>query len=433
MTKNKKIEIVMINNEGVEVQALEEEVKTPPRMYSLKEKLLLPVSLLLAILFDRFLIAGFNQLFYGSAIFWLCCIVIVYAFYWQKMKNNAVSWFVALCTAALCIWNLMPNGNIIYNPEYTILTFLVIPCVVVAQMQWVSGGYTFKNSGGMAVAWLEGFFIKPFSGLVYWVGAMGSLTSKENKTSARRALLGTAIAAALLLVIVPLLMGADQVFNHYVSQIFSGGDGAGSLILHTIVIAVMFGLVYSFLWNMGFGESKRYTVPGVWSVDAIIYSIILGSILALYILFCAIQFTYLFAGAGLPAGMTYSEYAREGFAQTVVVCTINLIIFGVILRFGANSRPLKPLLSGLLALTCIMLVSGAVRLNLYISAYGMTWLRLISAWFIIYLAAVILVCGIRLLLKKELPAFTLCSLMLLIWYTVLGYLNPANFIAWFNA
>jgi len=432
MSENQKTEIVMINNEAVEVQVLEEEVKAPPRAYALKEKLLLPVSLLLAILFDRLIIAGFSQLFYLSAVFWLCYMAVVYGFYWQKVKSNGVSMFTALCTAALCIWNLLPNGNIIYNYEYTLITFLVIPSVMVAQMQWIAGGYTLKNSEGMTAAWFEGLFIKPFSGLAYWFGAMGSLVSKENKPTAMRVFLGAAAASALLLVIVPLLMGADKVFNHYVSRFFSGISGAGSLVFHIIVVIVMFGLIYSFIWNIGFGESKRYTVPSIWSIDGIIYSIILGSILTLYILFCIIQFTYLFAGAGLPAGMTYSEYAREGFAQTVAVCTINLIIFGTILRFGKNTKMLKPFLSGLLALTCVMLVSGAVRLNLYIGAYGMTWLRLISAWFIIYLAAVILLCGIRLLLKKKLPTFTLCSLMLLIWYVALGYLNPSNFIAWFN-
>ena len=74
-------------------------------------------------------------------------------------------------------------------------------------------------------------------------------------------------------------------------------------------------------------------------------------------------------------------FRREGFAQTVAVCAINLLIFGVFLRFGARNRVTTILLASLLALTGVMLFSGFVRLGLYIDAFGMTWLRLLSAWF----------------------------------------------------
>jgi len=148
-------------------------------------------------------------------------------------------------------------------------------------------------------------------------------------------------------------------------------------------------------------------------------------------LFCVVQFTYLFAEAGLPGGMTYSEYAREGFAQTVVVCVINLLIFGVFLHFGKISKLITGMLAGLLALTGVMLFSGFVRLGLYIDFYGMTWLRLLSAWFIIYMAAVIVFCGIR-LWRERLPLIALCTMILVGWYIVLGYLNPDGLIAWYN-
>ena len=40
----------------------------------------------------------------------------------------------------------------------------------------------------------------------------------------------------------------------------------------------------------------------------------------LYVIFCGIQIIYLFGGGGeLPAGVTYAEYARQGFFQLLVV------------------------------------------------------------------------------------------------------------------
>jgi len=151
----------------------------------------------------------------------------------------------------------------------------------------------------------------------------------------------------------------------------------------------------------------------------------------LYVTFCVVQFTYLFAGAGLPGGISYSEYAREGFAQTVVVCTINLLIFGVFLHYGKRNKISISLLIGLLTLTCIMLFSGFLRLGLYIDFYGMTWLRLLSAWFIIYLAVIVIICAVR-IWKENLPLIATGALILLGWYIVLGYINPDGFVARYN-
>ena len=115
----------------------------------------------------------------------------------------------------------------------------------------------------------------------------------------------------------------------------------------------------------------------------------------------------------------------------IAVCSLNLILFGVFLRFGKKSKALTSLLGALLGLTFVMLVSGFMRLNLYINAYGLTWLRLLSMWFIIYLAAVMFICVYR-MVKEKLPLVAVCAMLLLGWYVALGYSNPDAFIARYN-
>ncbi|MDR2166244.1 MAG: DUF4173 domain-containing protein [Clostridiales bacterium] len=399
----------------------------------LAERLLLPIALALAILFDRLMVANiFQDLTFFSAIFWLCYLAIFYAFYWSKLKRDSVAWFVAICVTALCIWNFA-FGQSGHNWQFAAITFFVIPAVLMAHAQWTACGFTLKNSEGMALAWIFGAFVKPFTGLVPLFEAVGSLFTKKNRPLALRVLIGAGVAVVVMAVIIPLLMGADQVFNHYISRIFANFN-IRSLLFHLTVIIIAFGLFYSFLWNIGMGENKIRRIPEKFAIDPVISGIVLGSVILIYILFCIIQFTYLFAGAGLPAGLTYAEYARAGFAQTVAVCAINLLIFGIFLRFGpkeAGRKFLRALLMALLALTVVMLISGAVRLNLYIEVFGMTWLRLLSAWFILYMAATVALCAIRLFWKR-LPVLVLAALLLLIWYVALGYLNPDAFIAWFN-
>ena len=420
---------------------VQKEAEKPKRVWSSKERLLLPLSLLIAILFDRLVISLFmfwprggllstwNNSREGFAIFWLCYLLIFCAFYWQRIKADKVLWFVTACTVALCLWSFVFYLN--RNVQYTQLTYLVIPGVLMAHAQWTVGGYSLKKPGGIVIAWLLGWFVKPFSGLFALLGSSLSMISKENTSRAKYVVIGLLTASLLMLIVIPLLMGADMVFNYYVSNLFSGWNFS-TFVLHSFIVLVFFGLFYSFIWNVGYGKKEaRYDILAGVSIDIIISAIVLGSIIVVYTLFCLVQFTYLFAGAGLPEGMTYSEYAREGFAQTVAVCAINLLLFGVFLKISRGKVLLTGLLSGLLALTTIMLISGAVRLNLYIGAYGMTWLRLLSAWFVIYLAMIIILCAAR-LYKKDLPVVGISALLLLIWYVALGYLNPDGFINWYN-
>ncbi|MDR1705306.1 MAG: DUF4173 domain-containing protein, partial [Clostridiales bacterium] len=355
------------------------------------EKILLPVSLVIAVLFDRLMCAPLLDLGYFHIVrvcagwFWLGWIIFFCAVYWKKLKGSIALWFVAACAAALCVWSIVfPEGN----EPYSMWTYLVIPAVLMAHAQAVAGGFALKDAASIAAAWITGWLIKPFSGIPALAGSIGSLFSEGNRTAVKRVCIGLLAALALFLILIPLLRGADQMFGFYMDNITSGFN-VPSLIFHGIMILIAFALFYSILWNVGFGKNKAASIPSHWRVDAIICVIVLGAVALLYILFCGIQFTYLFAGAGLPEGMTYSSYAREGFSQTVTVCAINLIMFGLFIRFGPRGRLLNSFLGLLLALTAVMLYSGAVRLNLYIGAYGLTWLRLLSAWFIIYLAAVI--------------------------------------------
>ncbi|MCL2198455.1 MAG: DUF4173 domain-containing protein [Defluviitaleaceae bacterium] len=403
------------------------------KVWSRAEKILLPVSLLLAVLFNRLVI---NNIWSSTsigmlhAVFWLCYLVIFYAVYWKRLKNDYVLWFVAACTFALMVWNFIFTDS---NWQFAMITAAVIPAVLMAHAQWAARGFSWKSFDGavidMVIAWLEGWLIRPFSGLGSLFEISASMVSSENKSTAKHASVGVAIVMGLMIVIIPLLMGADQVFSHYVSQFFSRLQFS-SFIFHGVFVLIAFGLFFSFLWNIGFGENRPAVNTKVVAIDKIISTIVLGGVIAVYVLFCFVQFTYLFARAGLPAGMTFAEYAREGFAQTVAVCAINLLIFGVFLWRGSRGRLLSVLLCTLLTLTGIMLFSGAIRLSLYIDAFGMTWLRLLSAWFIIYLAAVVILCGVRLV--KRLPVIGACALLLLVWYVALGFLNPDGFIFWYN-
>ncbi|MCL2002455.1 MAG: DUF4173 domain-containing protein [Oscillospiraceae bacterium] len=392
------------------------------------ERWLLLAALAVGVLFDQLV----SSLYRGSflewwSVFWLCYLVLFYALYWQRLARDKILWFIAACAAALCLWAFFFDGS---QTGYGSLTMLVIPCVLMAHAAASAGEYRLKDAGGIAAEWFSGWFVKPFTGLPAFAGAAGSLVSGGRRPVVRKILLGAAVTLPLLGLLILLLSGADQVFGYYLDRITADWK-IGAAVRHGVVVCIATALFYSFLWNIGFGKRKSPVKAAAGEIDRVVCFVVLGSVTLLYLLFCGIQFTYLFAGAGLPGGMTYAEYARAGFAQTVAVCAINLGIFGVFLRFGAKSAALPALLAGLLGLTGVMLVSGFVRLKLYIDAFGLTWLRLLSAWFILYLAAVLLLCAIR-LVREKLPLIAVCALLLFGWYAALGYANPGGFAARYN-
>jgi hypothetical protein len=395
--------------------------------YSFRERILLLIALTIGILWDRLV---FSDALWAQEpgirisypIFWLCYLVLFYVFYWKRLRGSFVTWYVGICAALMCVWNFIyPNSN----NSYRGLTVIVIPCVLMAHAQYAAREYTLKDAGELAVAWLSGWVITPFSGIGACFGAIHGSIAGERRTNVGKVLIAIAILIPVLGVLIALLSGADLMFGYYIQKILRDFDFT-SLIWHTFAVIVVFILFYSFLWNVGYGKKSSATAKVV-NIDSIISVIILGSVILLYVVFFAVQFTYLFARAGLPSTMpSFAEYARQGFGQTVAVSAINLIIFGIFLQGG--KKYIRIMLAALLGLTVLMLVSGALRLNLYIDAYGLTWLRLLSAWFIVYLAAVIVLCAVR-MLRDKLPAVAIAAIILIGWFLVLGYINP-DWIIW---
>lgn len=413
--------------------------ENPERKYEKAERILLLVALAIGILFDR-LIA--DQLSWDvrtflrcSAAFWLSYLALFYAFNWSRIKRDKLLWAVAAFVVLLCVWNFIFISGAYESGEYAMLNWLVIPAVLMAHAQIFAQGIGLKQVFRVVVLWLAGFFVKPFSAIGRFFGAAASCVRSERRPAAKSAALALVISALLLAVIVPMLMRADMVFGYYINSAVESIDAA-EIILHTCIAVFAMLLFYSFFWNARYGnkwrpEKRAETVFNAIKLEYTASCIVISAVVLVYALFCAVQFTYLFARAGLPAGMTYSEYAREGFSQIVAICIINLLIYGYFIFTGRKGKVMTGLLTALLAMTAIILVSGFVRLGLYIDAYGMTWLRLLSAWFIVYLAAAIVLCAIR-LFKEKLPLAAVCALVLLAWFTVLGYSNPDRLIDRYN-
>jgi Domain of unknown function (DUF4173) len=114
------------------------------------------------------------------------------------------------------------------------------------------------------------------------------------------------------------------------------------------------------------------------------WAIPLAALVALFAAFVAVQLAVLFGGHDHvleTVGLTYAEYAREGFAELVVAALLTLAVVGLAVAVAQTSSRrdrllLRALLGALCVLTLVIVASALHRLDLYEDAFGLTRARL---------------------------------------------------------
>ncbi len=391
----------------------------PPRVYTKPEMWLLLGALAIGILLDRLFIR--SVVCYG--LFWLAYLAVFTFFMWPKLRQHKLLLLLEAGCILLCIWPIFFSQH-----EYAAFLCLSLPWGLMLLTQATALDVKPMEIWVAFVGLLMGWFVKPFSAIPHFFAILSRMGNKRK--GLWQVVAGIFIGALLLTVIVPLLWQADQVFSFYLNRIFADFN-IGTFFFHLFISVLFTMLFYSFLWNARFGENKKAAALPPGGGDVIITAIAVGVLLFVYVLFSVIQFAYLFAGAGLPEGMTYSEYARSGFWQLVAVCAINFAIFGWCQRLCKPHKVISGMMAGLLGATAVMLASALIRMGLYLQAYGMTWLRLLSLWFTLFLAAMLLFCITKMLWPK-LPLISLAAGVLIAWFILLGYASPDRIIVEYN-
>jgi Domain of unknown function (DUF4153) len=242
-----------------------------------------------------------------------------------------------------------------------------------------------------ALAWRE-IFRAPFSVMSKFWHAVGFVVAPllPRRGVPRRlgpVVRGAALGSLLLLVFGSLFAAADRAFARIASDLLLPNVDLGLLPARLIVFAAT--LVGSGALILA---GRRYAIPTKGDATASEPTRRLGrtewltalTLLDLLFLgFVLIQVTILFAGHRYvlaTEGVTYAEYARQGFFQLLVVGALTLAVIAGAVRWARREGPrdmllLRFLLGTLSVLTLVILASALRRLNLYEDAYGLTQLR----------------------------------------------------------
>ena len=282
-----------------------------------------------------------------------------------------------------------------------------------AGRRWLRGSRVtdlFEAVGGSAIHSVFGT-VQLFS-QEKWKAADSELTPGRGWTLARLLLRGVLLAVPLIVVFGALFMSADQVFSTIVTDIVR--IDLDSLVSHMIGITVVAWLASGYLG--GFLTGTRIRVPGAGAAPGPSLGIVeVGTALALldllFLGFVIVQLRYLFGGSGLvevTPGLTYAEYARQGFFQLVAATALVLpwlLAADWLLREETGRSRL--IFAGLgatqLSLLLVIVASALERMRVYQAVYGLTELRFFVTAFLIWLTVVMLWFAATVLLGKRGP------------------------------
>ncbi|MBJ7329296.1 MAG: DUF4173 domain-containing protein [Solirubrobacteraceae bacterium] len=235
---------------------------------------------------------------------------------------------------------------------------------------------------------------------------IGALLPRHAPSRFGPALRGGALAATLLAVFGALFVSADGAFAQLAESALPEPPDIGILpvrVLLAVAFAAIIGsLVRTAHWQPADTEraAGRQLGPIEW-VPA------LGGLVLLFGAFVAVQIVVLFGGRGHvldTAGLTYAEYAHQGFGQLVVVTALVLGVLVAASRWTAapgGSEPVRRvLLLVLCALTLVIVASALHRLDVYVDAFGATRLRVQAATLCALLGGVVALAAVGVAIRR---------------------------------
>ncbi len=181
-----------------------------------------------------------------------------------------------------------------------------------------------------------------------------------------------------VLVLSALLISANPVLEHMLVRMLQVDFDVFTLVRRSVFWVGLALFIWPFLTAQTPGAPLEIATPS-WGSSPILNAGSVFRALILFNLLLALQsimdISILFGGAALPDGMSHATYAHRG-AYPLLVTALLAGAFALASRpFLQQHTALKPLLLLWLVQNVLLTLSAAFRLNLYIDAFGLTYLR----------------------------------------------------------
>ena len=274
-------------------------------------------------------------------------------------------------------------------------------------------------------------------GEIQWKGTLNDRLSRRALAVARGAL----FSLLPLLVFGGLLVSADALYEQFIKDVLH--LDFEKIVTHAFLTVFFAWIVAGYLRGALMGKERdtltTLRVPSL-SLGIIETGIVLGSLNLLFFSFVVIQFRYFFGGAArvnVTKGLTYAEYARQGFFELVTVATLVLplllLAHWLLKKEVPGSERIFRWLAGVqILLLFVIMASAFQRMRLYQQEYGLTEQRLYPTAFMGWLA-VVFVWFAATALRGQRQRFAFGAMVAgYALIAALHFLNPDAFIARVN-
>ena len=202
-------------------------------------------------------------------------------------------------------------------------------------------------------------------------------TNREKTNKILNAVFGIIVGIVFSIVILLLLMSADDYFNKFVSKAFISINFDFSKIMQFVIFFI---IIFSVGVNL---IRNRYIVMKENKTRKIDHTIIISMLSVINLVFVLFLISEVSKLCGnflqIPKGYIYSSYAREGFFQLLFVTIINFsIILYLIYKTNVikENKIIRNLVLILIVFSVLLIFNSYYRMFLYIGKFGFTNLRL---------------------------------------------------------
>jgi hypothetical protein len=284
-----------------------------------------------------------------------------------------------------------------------------------------------------------GAFVSLASGLPRLIAAVDPTTWWRHRTHRKALVVGRALVLTL-----PLVLGFGG--------LFIAADAVFESRANDLLLVDLSGLRVHFWWTLGTGwvaggllwagvavkapSNVTLEVPESKRLQTVEVVVIVGSLVALFALFVAVQVRYLFGGEGpveSSLDLTYAEYARRGFFELVVATALLLPVLLALDWALAKRRTthiaFRGLAALLLALLSVVMLSAFERMQVYKDAYGLTELRIYVTAILVWLGVVFVWFAASVLVGRRDRFVAVTIVTAVTALVVLNVLSPDTLIA----
>lgn len=272
-------------------------------------------------------------------------------------------------------------------------------------------------------------------------------TKKEKETGkasiGRKILKAVLITIPIALIVIGLLVSADDSFARIFKVVIQtitdwlSNIHLINLIWRLILIFLLFLYFVCFCYNLidkdgAFDKIESIKRERKVKLDTITMNTILTVLNGIYLIFSIMQVwavsTHIYTDV-----TQYSQSARQGFFQLMIVSLINLAF---ILLSTANTKEetkgskqyRKVMNIAMVIFTLVLLGVAFVRMNFYQANYGYTVLRLLVYWAIIT-EAILMIPTVIYIIKEKGKLFQWYVILITVMYVILNFANIDSMIA----